>query len=84
MPRGAKLGSRLALLRAFTGAARMRQRCCYSPSRWRPPFYEGEHLPEWRAFLKASPYFSPRKMPLIVVIIAAAVVTALLRMAGIN
>ena len=58
---------------------------CCSPSRWRQRFMKGTILPGWHVcWAWGSRCFWRRKMPLIVVIVAAAVVTALLRLAGIN
>jgi hypothetical protein len=49
-------------------------------------FYEGEHFAGMARVLGVAfaVFLAWRKMPLIVVIVAAAVVTALLRLAGIN
>ena len=49
-------------------------------------FYEGDHFAGMARVLGVgfAVFLAWRKMPLIVVIVAAAVVTALLRLAGIN
>ncbi len=80
---GAKLGSRLALsersqalLSGYgNGAAH------YSDKRWRFLTHEGEHFAGMARVLGVgfAVFLARRKMPLIVVIIAAAVVTALLQ-----
>ncbi len=65
----------------------MPRRCCYFSVALATTFYEGEHFfPAWRGYWASvfAVFLARRKMPLIVVIIAAAVVTALLRPAGIN
>ena len=68
---GAKLGSRLAFSERAQALA--------------TTFYEGEHFAGMARVLGVglAVFLAWRKMPLIVVIIAAAVATALLRMAGV-
>ncbi len=62
----------------------MRRRCCFFPSPWPPLFYEGAHFAGMARVLGVvvAVFLAWRKVPLIGVIIAAAVVTALLRLAG--
>ena len=83
---GAKLGSRLALSErspALRSDAATGQQFSGALA---TTFYEGEHFAGMARVLGVgfAVFLAWRKLPLIVVIVAAAVVTALLRMAGIH
>ncbi|KEP72013.1 branched-chain amino acid transport [Microbacterium sp. SUBG005] len=84
---GAKLGSRLALSERsqalLSDAATV---LLFSRRAGNNVFMKGTILPGWRAYWGwgSAVFLAWRKMPLIVVIVAAAVVTALLRLAGIH
>ena len=77
---GAKLGNRLAL------SERSQALLSDAATVLLFSFYEGDHFAGMARVLGVgfAVFLAWRKMPLIVVIVAAAVVTALLRLAGIN
>lgn len=83
---GAKLGSRLALSersQALLSDAATVLLFSVAPA---TTFYEGEHFAGMARVLGVgfAVFLAWRKMPLIVVIISAAVITALLRLAGLS
>lgn len=83
---GAKLGSRLALSERSQALLSDAATVLLFSVALATTFYEGEHFAGMARVLGVAfaVFLAWRKMPLIVVIIAAAVVTALLRLAGIN
>ena len=80
---GAKLGGRLAFSQALLSDAATVLLFSVALA---TTFYEGEHFAGMARVLGVgfAVFLAWRKLPLIVVIVAAAVVTALLRIAGIN
>ncbi|AID26525.1 AzlD domain-containing protein [Salmonella bongori] len=82
---GAKLGSRLALSERSALLSDAATVLLFSVA-LATTFYEGEHFAGMARVLGVAfaVFLAWRKMPLIVVIIAAAVATALLRLVGIN
>ncbi|HAT1648381.1 TPA: AzlD domain-containing protein [Raoultella planticola] len=83
---GAKLGSRLALSeRSQTLLSDAATVLLFSVA-LATTFYEGEHFAGMARVLGVgfAVFLAWRKMPLIVVIVSAAVVTALLRLAGLS
>jgi hypothetical protein len=83
---GAKLGSRLALSERSQALLSDAATVLLFSVALATTFYEGEHFAGMARVLGVAfaVFLAWRKMPLIVVIVAAAVVTALLRVAGIN
>ena len=83
---GAKLGSRLALSERSQALLSDAATVLLFSVAQATTFYEGEHFAGMARVLGVAfaVFLAWRKMPLIVVIIAAAVMTALLRLAGIN
>ncbi|HFG7779434.1 TPA: AzlD domain-containing protein [Salmonella enterica subsp. enterica serovar Typhimurium] len=83
---GAKLGSRLALSERSQALLSDAATVLLFSVALATTFYEGEHFAGMARVLGVgfAVFLAWRKIPLIVVIIAAAVVTALLRLAGIN
>ncbi|MDW2745081.1 AzlD domain-containing protein [Atlantibacter subterraneus] len=83
---GAKLGSRLALSERAQALLSDAATVLLFSVALATTFYEGEHFAGMARVLGVAfaVFFAWRKMPLIVVIIAAAAITALLRLAGIN
>ncbi|HGU9820370.1 TPA: AzlD domain-containing protein [Enterobacter chuandaensis] len=83
---GAKLGSRLALSERSQALLSDAATVLLFSVALATTFYEGEHFAGMARVLGVAfaVFLAWRKMPLIVVIVAAAVVTALLRLAGIN
>lgn len=83
---GAKLGNRLALSERAQARLSDAATVLLFSVALATTFYEGEHFAGMARVLGVAfaVFLAWRKMPLIVVIIAAAVVTALLRLAGIN
>lgn len=82
---GAKLGSRLALSERSQALLSDAATVLLFSVALATTFYEGEHFAGMaRSWVGFAVFLAWRKMPLIVVIIAAALVTALLRLAGIN
>ena len=83
---GAKLGSRLALSERSQALLSDAATVLLFSVALATTFYEGDHFAGMARVLGVAfaVFLAWRKMPLIVVIVAAAVVTALLRVAGIN
>ncbi|ENA0611388.1 AzlD domain-containing protein [Enterobacter bugandensis] len=83
---GAKLGNRLALSERSQALLSDAATVLLFSVALATTFYEGEHFAGMARVLGVAfaVFLAWRKMPLIVVIVAAAVVTALLRLAGIN
>ncbi|MFI3037435.1 AzlD domain-containing protein [Atlantibacter hermannii] len=83
---GAKLGSRLALSERSQALLSDAATVLLFSVALATTFYEGEYFAGMARVLGVAfaVFLAWRKMPLIVVIIAAAVMTALLRLAGIN
>jgi uncharacterized membrane protein len=83
---GAKLGSRLALSERSQALLSDAATVLLFSVALATTFYEGEHFAGMARVLGVAfaVFLAWRKMPLIVVIVAAAVVTALLRLAGIK
>ncbi|TSJ53656.1 AzlD domain-containing protein [Atlantibacter subterranea] len=83
---GAKLGSRLALSERAQALLSDAATVLLFSVALATTFYEGEHFAGMARVLGVAfaVFLAWRKMPLIVVIIAAAAITALLRLAGIN
>ena len=83
---GAKLGNRLALSERSQALLSDAATVLLFSVALATTFYEGEHFAGMARVLGVAfaVFLAWRKMPLIVVIVAAAVVTALLRVAGIN
>ncbi|ATM07875.1 AzlD domain-containing protein [Raoultella planticola] len=83
---GAKLGSRLALSERSQALLSDAATVLLFSVALATTFYEGEHFAGIARVLGVgfAVFLAWRKMPLIVVIISAAVVTALLRLAGLS
>lgn len=83
---GAKLGSRLALSERSQALLSDAATVLLFSVALATTFYEGEHFAGMARVLGVAfaVFLAWRKVPLIFVIVAAAVVTALLRLAGIN
>ncbi|AUU03952.1 MULTISPECIES: AzlD domain-containing protein [Raoultella] len=83
---GAKLGSRLALSERSQALLSDAATVLLFSVALATTFYEGEHFAGMARVLGVgfAVFLAWRKMPLIVVIISAAVVTALLRLAGLS
>ena len=83
---GAKLGSRLALSERSQALLSDAATVLLFSVALATIFYEGEHFAGMARVLGVgfAVFLAWRKMPLIVVIISAAVITALLRLAGIS
>ena len=83
---GAKLGSRLAFSTRSQALLSDAAKVLLFSVALATTFYEGEHFAGMARVLGVgfAVFLSWRKVPLIMVIIAAAVMTALFRMAGIN
>lgn len=83
---GAKLGSRLALSERSQALLSDAATVLLFSVALATTFYEGEHFAGMARMLGVgfAVFLAWRKMPLIVVIISAAVVTALLRLAGLS
>ena len=83
---GAKLGNRLALSDRSQALLSDAATVLLFSVALATTFYEGEHFDGMARVLGVAfaVFLAWRKMPLIVVIVAAAVVTALLRLAGIQ
>ena len=83
---GAKLGNRLALSERSQALLSDAATVLLFSVALATTFYEGDHFAGMARVLGVgfAVFLAWRKMPLIVVIVAAAVVTALLRLAGIN
>ena len=83
---GARLGSRLALSERAQALLSDAATVLLFSVALATTFYEGEHSARMARVLGVAfaVFLAWRKMPLIVVIVAAAVVTALLRMVGIH
>ncbi|EBG6880542.1 AzlD domain-containing protein [Salmonella enterica] len=83
---GAKLGSRLALSERSQALLSDAATVLLFSVALATTFYEGKHFAGMARVLGVAfaVFLAWRKMPLIVVIIAAAVVTALLRLAGLH
>ena len=83
---GAKLGSRLALSERSQALLSDSATVLLFSVALATTFYEGEHFAGMARVLGVgfAVFLAWRKMPLIVVIISAAVVTALLRLAGLS
>lgn len=83
---GAKLGSRLALSERSQAMLSDAATILLFSVALATTFYEGEHFAGMARVLGVAfaVFLAWRKMPLIVVIITAAVVTALLRLAGVH
>jgi uncharacterized membrane protein len=83
---GAKLGNRLALSERSQALLSDAATVLLFSVALATTFYESEHFAGMARVLGVgfAVFLAWRKMPLIVVIIAAALVTALLRLAGIN
>ncbi|HDZ8013302.1 TPA: AzlD domain-containing protein [Citrobacter amalonaticus] len=83
---GAKLGSRLALSERAQALLSDAATVLLFSVALTTTFYEGEHFAGMARVLGVAfaVFLAWRKMPLIVVIVAAAMVTALLRMVGIH
>ena len=80
---GAKLGSRLAFSERSQALLSDAATVLLFSVALATTFYEGEHFAGMALGVGLAVFLAWRKMPLIVVIIAAAVATALLRIAGI-
>ena len=83
---GAKLGSRLALSERSQALLSDAATVLLFSVALATTFYEGEHFAGMARVLGVgfAVFLAWRKMPLIVVIISAAVITALLRLAGLS
>lgn len=83
---GAKLGSRLALSEHSQALLSDAATVLLFSVALATTFYEGEHFAGMARVLGVgfAVFLAWRKMPLIVVIISAAVITALLRLAGLS
>jgi len=83
---GAKLGNRLALSERSQALLSDAATVLLFSVALATTFYEGEHFAGMARVLGVAfaVFLAWRKLPLIVVIIAAAIVTALLRLAGIH
>ena len=83
---GAKLGSRLALSERSQALLSDAAKVLLFSVALATTFYEGEHFAGMARVLGVgfAVFLAWRKMPLIVVIISAAVITALLRLAGLS
>ncbi|KAB8146830.1 AzlD domain-containing protein [Raoultella ornithinolytica] len=83
---GAKLGSRLALSERSQALLSDAATVLLFSVALATTFYEGEHFAGMARVLGVgfAIFLAWRKMPLIVVIISAAVITALLRLAGLS
>ncbi|EJG2382698.1 AzlD domain-containing protein [Raoultella ornithinolytica] len=83
---GAKLGSRLALSERSQALLSDAAPVLLFSVALATTFYEGEHFAGMARVLGVgfAVFLAWRKMPLIVVIISAAVITALLRLAGLS
>ncbi|HAT1611708.1 TPA: AzlD domain-containing protein [Raoultella planticola] len=83
---GAKLGSRLALSERSQALLSDAATVLLFSVALATTFYEGEHFAGMARVLGVgfAVFLAWRKMPLIVVIVSAAVVTALLRLAGLS
>ena len=83
---GAKLGSRLALSERSQALLSDAATVLLFSVALATTFYEGEHCAGMARVLGVgfAVFLAWRKMPLIVVIISAAVITALLRLAGLS
>ena len=83
---GAKLGSRLALSERSQALLSDAATVLLFSVALATTFYEGEHFAGMARVLGVgfAVFLAWRKMPLIVVIISAAVVTAMLRLAGLS
>ena len=83
---GAKLGSRLALSERSQALLSDAATVLLFSVALATNFYEGEHFAGMARVLGVgfAVFLAWRKMPLIVVIISAAVITALLRLAGLS
>ncbi|EMO9462914.1 AzlD domain-containing protein [Raoultella ornithinolytica] len=83
---GAKLGSRLALSERSQALLSDAATVLLFSVALATTFYEGEHFAGMARVLGVgfAVFLACRKMPLIVVIISAAVITALLRLAGLS
>ncbi|EPB4367078.1 AzlD domain-containing protein [Enterobacter hormaechei] len=83
---GAKLGNRLALSERSQALLSDAATVLLFSVALATTFYEGDHFAGMARVLGVgfAVFLAWRKMPLIVVIVAAAVVTALLRLAGIH